>query len=148
MGRIAGDCVCDCVSSLKERRGRGSSGCRRRQRMGRVRWARKGIGDGVGSARSVGGRDGKLGDEGQLALLMASFRRGKAMECRKERFVVSEQEKGEALQDGRMNHQQLLVKGGVMALSRGKLGGAEDKREPVAILPLLKDRTNVEVRGV
>ena len=37
--------------------------------MGRLRWAGKGVSDGVGSARGVGGSESKLRDEGQLALL-------------------------------------------------------------------------------
>ena len=45
-----------------------------------------------------------------------------------------------------MNRQQLPVKGGVTALSGGKFGGVEGGREPVAMLPLLKDSTNVGVR--
>ena len=64
MGNVAGDSVSDCVGGLQERRGKGSSGCHGRRWLGRARWARKGVGDGVGGARSVGGRDGELGDEG------------------------------------------------------------------------------------
>ena len=47
-----------------------------------------------------------------------------------------------------MNHQQRPVKGGVTALSGEKFGGVEGEREPAAMLPLLKDSTNVGVRGV
>ena len=56
---------------LRERRSEGSSGRRRRQWLGRFWRAREGIGEGIGSARSVSGSDGKLRDEGQLALLVA-----------------------------------------------------------------------------
>ena len=124
MGNVAGDSVSDCVGGLKERRGKGSSGCQWRRWLGRARWARKGVGDGVGGARSVGGRDGELGDEGQLALLAARFRRGKAMKCRKERFVVSEEEERAALQviteveNGGVHRQQFPVESGVTALGR------------------------------
>ena len=52
------------------------------------------------------------------------------------------------VEEGRMNCKQLPVKGGVMALSWGKFGGVEGKGEPVAMMPLLKDSTNVGVRGI
>ena len=56
---------------LRERRSEGSSGQQRGQWLGRFWRAREGIGEGIGIARSVSGGDGKLRDEGQLALLVA-----------------------------------------------------------------------------
>ena len=47
-----------------------------------------------------------------------------------------------------MNRQQLPIKGRVTALSWGKFGGVKGEREPVAMLLLLKDSTNVGVRGI
>ena len=68
--------------------------------------------------------------------------------------MISEEEKGAALkmvpkvEEGRIDRKQLPVKCGVMALSGGKFGGVESKGEPVAVMPLLKDSTNMGVRGV
>ena len=56
---------------FRERGSESSSGRRRRQWLSGNRRAREGVGDGIGSARSVGGSDSKLRDEGQLALLAA-----------------------------------------------------------------------------
>ena len=74
--------------------------------------------------------------------------------CSQERFVISEKEKRMALkvipevEEGGMNSKQLPIKGGVMALCRGKFGGVKGKGEPVTMVPLLKHSTNVRVGSV
>ena len=98
--------------------------------------------------------DSKLRDESQLALLVAGLWGREAVEGSEERFVISEEEKRAALEvipkveKGRINRKQLPVKGGVTALSRGEFGGVEGKGEPVAMMPLLKDSTNMGIRGI
>ena len=76
------------------------------------------------------------------------------MESGQEWFMISEEEKGAALEvvpkveDGRIDRQQLPVKCGVTALSGREFGGVESQGEPVAMMPLLKDSSNMGVGGV
>ena len=64
------------------------------------------------------------------------------MESSQEGFMISEEEKGAALEvvpkveEGRIDCKQLPVKCGVTALSGGKFGGVESQGEPVAMMPL------------
>ena len=134
--------------------GEGRSGRQRRRGWGGLRWAGQGVGDGVGSARSVGCRDGEFGNEGQLALLAARLWWGKAVEGGQEGLVVSEEGERAALQvsseveEGRINSQELPVKSGVFLLGRGEFGGIEGEGHPVGTLALLEDSANVGVGGV
>ena len=79
----------------------------------------------------MSGSDSKFRDEGQLALLAAGLWRRKAVESGQEGFMISEEEKGAALEvvpkveDGRIDRQQLPVKCGVTALSGREFGGVE-----------------------
>ena len=76
------------------------------------------------------------------------------MESGQEWFMISEEEKGAALEmvpkveDGRIDRQQLPVKCGVTALSGREFEGVESQGEPVAMMPLLKDSSNMGVGGV
>ena len=76
------------------------------------------------------------------------------MESSKEGFMISEEEKEADIkvvpkvEEGRIDRKQLPVKCGVTALSGGEFGGVESQGEPVAMMSLLKDSSNMGVRGV